>query len=155
GARDDEFFHDVFRDFDSILRLKVLREHGARKIDRENDVDSLTRDVLGTCARTRSRECDDAAREKEIAKHEEKDRHAAAGMWSTGEDWNAREDNRGRPMPATPDPPDGQQKEKQQRPWRDELQAGEKRHAALSTGACGRVAACSWPTIARASRPIS
>ena len=71
-SRRDESLHDVLGDLETILRLKVLREHRAREIDRQHDVDAFARHVLGVRAGARTRQRDDRRREQQVAQHEQR-----------------------------------------------------------------------------------
>ena len=131
--RGDELLDDVLRDLEAILRLKVLREHRAREIDREDDVDALARHVLRVRAGARPRERDDRRREQQIAQEEQQQRRSrgrrAVRARSTA---HAREHDRRRPMAPAPDPPDRQHEQEQEHPRRRELKPAEGDHAAAS-----------------------
>ena len=120
------------RDFEPVLGLEVEGEHGTRDVERDNDVDAFRGRRLGACPRPRTRECDDAGGEREIAEHRERSREAATGARSTGEHGDARKDDRRGRAPASDQPPHRQQQQEQQPPGRRELQRTSVHHAARS-----------------------
>ena len=106
---EDEALHDVFGDLEPVLRLEILREHRARKVDGEHDVDAFARHVFRMRAGARPRERDDRRREQEIAQTNSDECRRATGARPCREHGHAREDDGRRSPLTTHEPPDRQQ----------------------------------------------
>src|SRR5690606_36336546 len=91
AALKDELLHLLLGDLQTVPRLEVLREHRAREVYREDDVDPLRGDVLRMRAGTRSRERHDESREHEVAEHEERASNEAARARSARQHIGMRE----------------------------------------------------------------
>ena len=158
-ARGDESLHDVLRDLEPVLRLEVLREHRAREVDREHDVDAFARHVLGVRAGARPRQRDDRRREQQVAQHEQHQRRRAAGARARRQHGDAREHDRRRTSaPAPNDPPDRQQRAGTPAPTRDAnwiAPSAIMRPPPAPPARRLRRARARRATIARASRPSS
>jgi hypothetical protein len=104
--RVDKAFHDFLRDLQPVVRQEVLREHRARDVDRDDDVDPFARHILRASGGTGPGEGDDPCGEREVAKEEEREGRGACWTCAAGKDRNAREDDRRRTAAAPQDPPE-------------------------------------------------
>src|SRR5205085_8976881 len=103
--REDELLELRLRYLEPITRLKIFGEHRARKIDRENDVDSGSSDVLHTCARAWTREREDERHESNVSQNENESRDQSTRARSPGKHTRSRKHDRVRRLASSPQPP--------------------------------------------------